>query len=82
MLGAYLDRFDAELATAFVGLTGDREPIEQAPLSEGVEMAEDQGRLHSTLLLLYGADGEAHVAFDAGNTAADIAADLRQVAGA
>jgi protein SCO1 len=82
VLGEYLDRFDADLATSFVGLTGDQEAIEQAQLSAGVEMAEDQGRLHSTLLLLYGADDEAHVAFDAGNTAADIAADLRQVAGA
>jgi protein SCO1 len=82
VLGEYLDRFDADLATSFVGLTGDQEAIEQAQLSAGVEMAEDQGRLHSTLLLLYGADDEARVAFDAGNTAADIAADLRQVAGA
>jgi protein SCO1/2 len=32
------------------------------------------------LLLLYGTDDEAHVAFDAGNTSRDIAADLRQVA--
>ena len=43
-------------------------------------LAEDQGRLHSSLLLLYGADDEAHVAFDAGNTSRDIAADLRLVA--
>ncbi len=82
VLGEYLDRFDADLATSFVGLTGEQDAIEQAQLSAGVEMAEDEGRLHSTLLLLYGADDEAHVAFDAGNTATDIAADLRQVAGA
>ena len=45
-------------------------------------LAEEDGRLHSSLLLLYGADDEAHVAFDAGNTARDIASDLEAVAGA
>ncbi|MGY2082854.1 SCO family protein [Blastococcus sp. SYSU DS0539] len=82
VLGEYLDRFDADLATSFVGLTGDQDAIEQAQLSAGVELAEDEGRLHSTLLLLYGADNEARVAFNSGNTAADIAEDLRLVAGA
>jgi len=82
VLGAYLDLFDADLPSSFVGLTGGQEAIEQAQLSAGVEMAEDEGRLHSTLLLLYGTDDEAHVAFDAGNTADDIAADIRQVTGA
>ena len=42
-------------------------------------LAEDQGRLHSSLLLLYGTEDEAQVAFDAGNTARDIADDLRAV---
>jgi protein SCO1 len=82
VLGEYLGRFDADLATSFVGLTGDQDTIDQAQLSAGVPLAEDQGRLHSTMLLLYGGDDEAHVAFDAENTADDIAADLRQVAGA
>ena len=45
-------------------------------------LAEDDGRLHSSLLLLYGTDDEAQVAFDAGNTARDIASDLRKVSGA
>ena len=80
VLGEYLDRFDADLPVAFTGLTGDQEAIDQAQLSTGVPLAEDQGRLHSSLLLLYGTDDEAHVAFDAGNTSRDIAADLRLVA--
>jgi len=80
VLGEYLDRFDADLPVAFTGLTGDQEAIDQAQLSTGVPLAEDQGRLHSSLLLLYGTDDEAHVAFDAGNTSRDIAADLRVVA--
>lgn len=79
VLGEYLDRFDADLPSQFVGLTGDQELIDQAQLSAGVPLAEDEGRLHSSLLLLYGADDEAHVAFDAGNTAKDIAADLALV---
>jgi protein SCO1/2 len=82
VLGEYLDRFDADLPTRFIGLTGDQEAIDQAQLSAGVPLAEDAGRLHSSLLLLYGADDEAHVAFDAGNTARDIAGDLAAVADA
>ncbi len=82
VLGEYLGRFDADLGTPFIGLTGPQEAIDQAQLSTGVPLAEDAGRLHSSLLLLYGADDAAHVAFDAGNTPQDIAADLRVVAGA
>ena len=80
VLAEYLGRFDADLPVRFIGLTGDQAAIDQAQLSTGVPLAEDQGRLHSSLLLLYGTDDEAHVAFDAGNTARDIAADLRLVA--
>jgi protein SCO1 len=80
VLGEYLGRFAADLPVPFIGLTGDQEAIDQAQLSTGVPLAEDSGRLHSSLLLLYGADDEAHVAFDAGNTSRDIAADLRLVA--
>ncbi len=82
VLGEYLGRFDADLPARFVGLTGEQDVIDQAQLSAGVPLAEDEGRLHSSLLLLYGTDDEAEVAFDAGNTARDIAADLRAVAGA
>jgi protein SCO1/2 len=82
VLGEYLARFDADLPTRFIGLTGDQETIDQAQLSTGVPLAEDDGRLHSSLLLLYGADDEAHVAFDGGNTPQDIAADLGVVVAA
>jgi protein SCO1/2 len=82
VLGEYLGRFDADLPQRFIGLTGDQEAINQAQLSAGVPLAEENGRLHSSLLLLYGADDEAHVAFDAGNTSKDIATDLRTVTGA
>jgi protein SCO1 len=82
VLGEYLGHFDADLPTRFVGLTGSQKLIDQAQLSAGVPLAEEDGRLHSSLLLLYGTDDEAQVAFDAGNTARDIADDLRVVAGA
>jgi protein SCO1/2 len=82
VLGEYLGRFDADLPVRFIGLTGEQKAIEQAQLSAGVPLAEDDGRTHSSLLLLYGTDDEADVAFDAGNTSRDIAADLRVVSGA
>ncbi|MGY1618884.1 SCO family protein [Geodermatophilus sp. SYSU D00691] len=81
VLGEYLDRFDADLPTQFIGLTGEQEAIDQAQLSAGVPLAEEQGRVHSSLLLLYGDDDVARVAFDAGNTPRDIAEDLATVAG-
>lgn len=79
-LAEYLGRFDADLVTPFVGLTGDQARIDEAQLAAGVPQAEDNGQLHSSLLLLYGTDGEADVAFDAANTARDIAHDLALVA--
>jgi protein SCO1/2 len=82
VLGEYLGRFDADLPQHFIGLTGDQATIDQAQLATGVPLAEEDGRLHSSLLLLYGSDDQAHVAFDAGNTARDIASDLRRVTGA
>ena len=81
VLAEYLRRFDADLPTRFVGLTGDQAAIDRAQLAAGVPLAEDAGRLHSSLLLLYGPDDLAHVAFDAGNTSRDIAGDLGLVAG-
>jgi protein SCO1/2 len=80
VIRAWLDKFDSDLPTQFVGLTGDQATLDQAQLSAGVPLAEDGGQTHSALLLLYGADDKAHVAFDAGNTPKDIAADLAKVA--
>nr|WP_208382898.1 SCO family protein [Modestobacter marinus] len=81
VLGEYLDRFDAGLPTSFVGLTGSQEQIDQAQLAAGVPLAQDGGESHSALLLLYGTDGEADVAFDSANTARDIATELAAAAG-
>jgi protein SCO1/2 len=80
VLAEYLNRFDADLPTQFIGLSGGQEQIDQAQVAAGVPQAEDNGQTHSALLLLYGTDGKAHVAFDAGNSGADIAHDLAVVA--
>jgi protein SCO1 len=81
VLAEYLGRFDADLGTEFVGLTGTQEEIDRAQLAAGVQLAQADGEQHSALLLLYTADDEAPVAFDAGNTPQDIAADLALVVG-
>ena len=81
VLGEYLAQFDADLPVGFVGLTGDQDAVEQAQLAAGVPLAEDDGRAHSALLLLYGTDDAAHVAFDSENTSRDIATDLGVVVG-
>jgi protein SCO1/2 len=80
VLGGYLDQFDADLPTQFIGLSGDQSQIDQAQLAAGVPLAEDMGQTHSAYLLLYGTDGEADVLFDAENSGADIAHDLALVA--
>ncbi len=80
VLGEYLARFGTGVAPAIVGLTGDQSEIDAAQLAAGVPLAEEMGQQHSSLLLLYGTDGEASVAFDAGNTSRDIAHDLAVVA--
>ena len=82
VLGEFLHRFDADLPQKFIGLTGTQAAIDAAQLSAGVPQAEDGGKTHSALLLLYGKDDAAHVAFDQGNTPRDIAADLKRVAAA
>jgi len=79
-LAQWLGQFDSDLPTKFVGLTGSQDVLNQAQLSAGVPVAQDDGQTHSALLLLYGADDKAHVAFDAGNTPRDIAHDLKLVA--
>ena len=79
-LAEWLGRFDADLPTKFIGLTGSQQVLDQAQLSAGVPVAQDDGQTHSALLLLYGADDKAHVAFDAGNSPKDIAHDLKLVA--
>ncbi len=80
-LGAYLERFDADLPVSFIGLTGDLAAVEAAQSAAGVPIAEDDGQTHSTLLLLFGRDDLARVAFLAGSVPDDITHDLELIAG-
>jgi len=80
VIAEWLHRFDADLPVPFVGLTGTQEQLRQAQLSAGVPVAQDDGQTHSALLLLYGTDDKAHVAFDSGNGPKEIAHDLGLVA--
>jgi protein SCO1/2 len=80
VIAEWLHRFDADLPLPFVGLTGTQPQLEQAQLSAGVPVAEEDGQQHSALLLLYGPDDKAHVAFDQGNSPQQIAHDIGLVA--
>jgi len=79
-LRSYLDRFDTDLPVTFIGLTGDLAAVEAAQADAGVPVAEDNGATHSTLLLLFGRDDLARVAFLAGSVPDDITHDLEVVA--
>ncbi|GAB3317946.1 SCO family protein [Geodermatophilus aquaeductus] len=79
-LGEYLARFDGDLPTRFVGLTGSQADVEAAQTAAEVPLAEGEGTMHATSLLLYGADDTAQVMFSAGGTAQEIAEDLQVVA--
>lgn len=82
VLGEYMNRFDGDLPVTFTGLTGSQQAVDAAQVAAGVPVAQDDGQTHSALLLLYGQDDKAHVAFDAGNSSRDIAHDIPLVSGA
>ena len=79
-LGDYLARFDQQLPNRFIGLTGTQLDVEAAQSAAGVPLAESDGTMHATSLLLYGSDDVARVMFSAGDTQAEIAQDLEAVA--
>lgn len=79
-LGSYLARFDRELPNRFIGLTGTQLEVETAQSVAGVPLAEAEGTMHATSLLLFGSDDVARVMFSAADTQAEIAQDLETVA--
>ena len=79
-LGSYLAQFDQGLPNRFIGLTGTQGEVEMAQSLAGVPLAETGGEMHSTSLLLYGADDVARVMFSAGDSQAEIAEDLETIA--
>jgi protein SCO1/2 len=81
VLQEYLQRFPVSAAPPFVGLTGTQADIDAAQLAAGVPLAESNGQQHSALVLLYGSDGLARVAFNAADGSRAIAHDLEVVVG-
>ena len=79
-LGNYLAQFDRGLPNRFIGLTGTQPEVEMAQSLAGVPLAESGGEMHATSLFLFGADDVARVMFSAGDSQAEIAADLETIA--
>lgn len=79
VLGRWLRRFDAGLSRPFVGLTGSAGALASAQRLAGVPLAEDEGRTHSTQLLLYGVDNVARVFYLTGFRPSDVSHDLPMV---
>lgn len=80
-LAAWLGHFDTQVANKFTGLTGTKQQVEAAQQAAGVPVAEDDGQLHSSLVLVYGKDDKAHLAWQADITSAAVQHDLPIVAG-
>ena len=77
----YLAKFDPGLPNRFIGLRGTQSEIDAAQVAAHVTLAEDEGRTHSSQVLLYGTDDYARVAFlQSNNGAAQVAHDLPLVA--
>lgn len=76
VLAAYLAHFDGALSVKFVGLTGDLAAVEGAQKAAGVEVAEDNGKTHSTLATFYGMSDVARVAWLADTNSDDIVHDI------
>jgi protein SCO1/2 len=80
VLAAWLRAFDRDLPNRFVGLTGTRLQLAAAQVAARVPVAQDDGRTHSTELLLYGTDDYARVVYLSGSSPEDIQHDLPAVA--
>lgn len=81
VLKSYLAKFDPGLPNRFIGLWGTQTAIDAAQVAAHVTLAEDEGRTHSSQVLLYGSDDYARVAFlQSNNESAQVAHDLPLVA--
>ncbi|HEX8305392.1 MAG TPA: SCO family protein [Jatrophihabitans sp.] len=81
VIKSYLAKFDPGLPNRFIGLRGTQSEIDAAQVAAHVTLAEDEGRTHSSQVLLYGTDDYARVAFlQSNNEAAQVAHDLPLVA--
>jgi protein SCO1/2 len=81
VLKSYLAKFDPGLPNRFIGLRGSQSEVDAAQVAAHVTLAEDEGRTHSSEVLLYGSDDYARVAFlQSTNQAEQVAHDLPLVA--
>jgi len=80
VLAAWLRRFDWDLPSRFVGLTGSQSQLVAAQVAARVPVAEDDGQTHSAELLLFGTDDYARVVYLDGSSPQDIQHDLPAVA--
>jgi protein SCO1/2 len=82
VIKAWLDKFDPDLPTKFIGLRGTDAQVHAAEAAAHVTLSEDEGQTHSAEVLLYGADDYARVAFlQSDNEAADMSHDLAAIVG-
>jgi protein SCO1 len=79
VLAAWLRRFDSDLPSRFVGLTGSQSQLVAAQVAARVPVAEDDGQTHSAELLLFGTDDYARVVYLDGSSPQDIQHDLPAV---
>ena len=80
VLGEWLAHFDRELPQRFIGLTGTPAEVEAAQRAAGVMVAEEDGTMHESTVLLYGPDDLARVISTKGFEPEEMARDLRAVA--
>jgi protein SCO1/2 len=81
VLKSYLAKFDPGLPNRFIGLRGSQAEVDAAQVAAHVTLAEDEGRTHSSEVLLYGTDDYARVAFlQSTHQAEQVAHDLPLVA--
>lgn len=80
VLGDWLQHFDGDLPSRFVGLTGSQEQIDAAQHAANVPVAQDGGQTHSAQVLLYGPDDLARVFYLEGSSPDDMVHDLPLIA--
>jgi protein SCO1/2 len=77
----WLANFAHGISAHIVGLRGTQDEIDAAQAASRIPLAEDDGRTHSALALLYGADDYARVEYTQSNNESDLMAhDLPLVA--
>ncbi len=63
VIKSWLSAFETGLPNQFIGLYGTQAQIDAAQAASHILIAEDNGKTHSSQVLLYGRDNYAHVSF-------------------